>query len=939
MSKLRTVRSRILLGTCLSLATAFPATALASDIVGTVTDASDTRALQSAQLRLVELNRETEAGRDGSFRFSDVPAGTYTLEARYVGAEPTTRTIEVPETGSVTANVVLGTDGSILVIGQSANLASSLSRQRAADGVESVLTRDGIGQFPDQNVAESLRRLPGLNILDDQGEGRFVSVRGLDPELNAASVNGVRLPAPESDVRSVALDVISSDIIESIEVKKSLTPDMDADTIGASIEINTTSAFDRKKDLFVVKAEGSYNDLTESLSPKGSFDFSKKLSDNVGVAGGISYYKRKFATNNMEVDGWDVDDDGNAFADTVEYRDYDVERERISASLSFDFRVGDTTSLYARGLYSQFDDQEYRRRLIFEMDEGPSSSTANSANFDADDGEISVQRDLKDRFERQRIRSLVLGGETETGPWKLKYSASWAKSTERENGSIDPVVFERKFEDEDFGVNFDYSREKIIPYTITSGADAFFDPSEYEFDKLERTTLSSAKDEEYALKADISRSFAMANGEFTVQFGGKQRWREKSYNGQFDIYDGFEDDLTLTDFVGRQDYDLANIEPTPGKKSFRPFFNENLAGFELNPLDTLAASAESDYSVDEDVTAAYLLGRWDSDTLRVIGGLRMERTKNRITGNILTFIPEEEDEDGEVIQEEDVTVTPQTFRRSYTDWLPSLTIRYEPARNLILRAGAYKSLVRPKLSKLAPRAVIEDNEGEFGNPDLKPYRAWNIDFAAEYYFGRNAAVTAGVFWKDIKDYIIDVTAEDVVYNGITLDEATTAINGESAKIKGFEFSYSQTLDFLPSPFDGLLTQFNYTYTDAKGIVLNDGDINDPRRVGLPASSKHTFNAVLGYEKGPLSLRAAGTYRDKYIDELGGTAEEDRIVADQFKIDLSAKYRILPGVRLFAEWVNVNNAPYFAYQNIEGRRRLLQYEDYSWTAKFGVSANF
>src|SRR3546814_319273 len=198
----------------------------------------------------------------------------------------------------------------MLVIGQAANQASALSRQRAADGVENVLTRDAIGQFPDQNVAESLRRLPGVNVLDDQGEGRFVSIRGLDPELNASSVNGVRLPAPESDVRSVALDVISSDIIESIEVKKSLTPDMDADAVGGSIKIKTTSAFDRKKDLFAVKAEGSYNDLTESVSPKGSVDFSKKLGDNFGIAGGLSFYRRKFATNNQEVDGWDTTDDG-----------------------------------------------------------------------------------------------------------------------------------------------------------------------------------------------------------------------------------------------------------------------------------------------------------------------------------------------------------------------------------------------------------------------------------------------------------------------------------------------------------------------------------------------------------------------------------------------------------------------------------------------------
>ncbi|WP_150290063.1 TonB-dependent receptor [Sphingobium estronivorans] len=911
----------------MALALTTPAAALAGTITGTVSDGTGTRALQSTQLRIVELGRVAEAGRDGSYRFPDVAPGTYTLEARYVGADPVRATVIVPATGDVDADIRIGStiDSSIIVVGQVANQASALSRQRAADGVESVLTRDAVGQFPDQNVAESLRRLSGVNILNDQGEGRFVSVRGLDPELNAASVNGVRLPAPESDVRSVALDVIPSELIESIEVKKSLTPDMDGDTIGASIEINTTSAFDRKKDLFSIKAEGSYNDLTDSVTPKGSFDFSKKITDNFGIAGGASYYKRRFATNNEEMDGWDVDN-GIAYADTMEYRDYDVTRKRIGASLSLDWQPSPSTKLYARGLYSQFDDQEYRRRLTFEMDEAPSSGSATTAGFDSQDGEITVTRDLKDRFERQRIRSLSLGGETNTGPWKFTYMGSLSKSSERENGSIDPVAFERKFDDgDDFGVVFDYGNPRRTAYAITSGADIFLDPGEYEFDKVERTTLSDSQDEEWAVKADISRKFAMNGGEFTIQAGGKARWRTKSYNGTFDVYKGFDGDLTLADVLGKQDYDLASIDPVPAKKSFRKYFNENFSSFELDDGDTWQASNESDYSVDEDIQAAYLLGRWDSAKLRVVGGVRMEHTKNDITGNLLDLDAQ--------------TLTVLNVKRSYTDWLPSLTARYEPVANLVLRAAGYKSLVRPKLSQLAPRVVIEDNEGEFGNPDLKPYRAWNIDLSAEYYFGRNAALSGGFFWKDVKNFTYVQVIEDYQYGSALLDEASIPVNGASGKIKGVELSYSQVFDFLPAPLDGLLAQVNYTYTDAKGTVLTDGDIADPRRIPLAASSKNTLNVVLGYEKGPLSLRAAGTYRDKYLDEIGDRAEEDRYVDDHFQLDLSAKYRITPGVRVFADWVNVTNAPYFAYQNLGGRQRLLQYENYSWTLKFGVSANF
>jgi outer membrane cobalamin receptor len=308
------------------LALAIAATpAFAGDVAGIVVDESDTIVLQAATVRIVELGREVATGRDGSFVFADVPAGSYTVEARYVGAESETLTVAVPAEGAVRADFSLGNGSLILVVGQAANQASALSRKRAADGISDVLTRDAIGQFPDQNVAESLRRVPGVNVLNDQGEGRFVSVRGLDPELNATSLNGVRVPAPESDVRSVALDVISSDIIESIEIKKSLTPDMDADTIGASIEIQTTSAFARRKDLLTGKIEGSYNNYSGELTPKGSIDFATRLTDNLGVSGGVSYYQRKFETDNVEADGWD-DDDGLIFAEEVMYRDYNVER-------------------------------------------------------------------------------------------------------------------------------------------------------------------------------------------------------------------------------------------------------------------------------------------------------------------------------------------------------------------------------------------------------------------------------------------------------------------------------------------------------------------------------------------------------------------------------------------------------------------------------------
>lgn len=167
------IRTRLFVSSASAvLALSLAAPAWAGEVGGTVADASDTAGLRAAEVVIEELGRRTVTSGDGTYIFNDVPAGTYTITARYVGAQAVQFSISVPAEGMVRQDFVLGDAGTnILVLGQGANLASALSRKRAADGVSDVLTRDAIGQFPDQNVAESLRRLPGINVLNDQGEG------------------------------------------------------------------------------------------------------------------------------------------------------------------------------------------------------------------------------------------------------------------------------------------------------------------------------------------------------------------------------------------------------------------------------------------------------------------------------------------------------------------------------------------------------------------------------------------------------------------------------------------------------------------------------------------------------------------------------------------------------------------------------------------------
>lgn len=825
----------------------------------------------------------------------------------------------------------------VYVYGQRAMMQGAVDRQRESDRIMSVITRDAIGNFPDQNVAESVRRLSGVNVLNDQGEGRFIAVRGLDPSLNSSSVNGVRVPSPESGTRAVALDVVASELVESIEVVKTLTPDLDADTIGASININTTRAFNAEEPFFSVKGEQSYNDLADQYSPKAVIDFIYPVNDRLGFSGGLSWQERDFSTDNVEADGWDVSDEGIGYADTIEYRDYDVIRERTSGSFSVDYQASDSTVLYARAMYSLFEDTESRRALILEMDEAPSSGTANSATFLSDDGEIAVAREQKDRYEAQEIQTYSLGGETEFKVWKFEYSASYAYAEEHEKDTQDPTTFGAGFEDPgQLALSFDYSDGNLPAYNVTAGAGEFFDPATYEVDSIE-VVDGKAEDEELTWKFDATRFIDLANGELQLKAGAKMRLRTKQYNLALEVLEDFDGDYSVADVLGNPSYGLFDIAPMSSVDAVRAFSDANLDRFSINEFDSAIESAVGDFRVNEDIYAGYFMGRLESGRWTVIGGLRAEYTENTVNANRTEIIEEGSEINGSIVAEDTVIITPSSDDNNYTNWLPSLSVRFDARDDLVLRAGFFSSVMRPGPEQLAPIFAVEqagdgERQGEFGNPDLDPYEAFNVDASAEWYFTDASVLSAGVFYKNVENFIFsqEFESDDApfngIYNGIPFDQAVIPQNGESAEVLGFELNYQQVFR------SGLLLGFNYTYTDAEGDT-------GARSIPLPAASESTYNAIIGYEAGPVSLRLSAAYRDKYLDELGSDPEEDRYVEDHLQIDLTANYDITDSIKLYSQFINLTDEPYVAYQNGPDRRRLLQYEEYSWTARVGIQATF
>ena len=407
-----------MLGTVSVLALAAASAAQAGTIAGRVTDASETIGLAGAVVRVVETGQSATVGRDGTYRISGLAAGEYTLRIAYVGTEAHELTVRLDSADAIASrNITLGDDvayvDNILIMGQRGSINSALSRQRADDGLVTVLSADAIGQFPDENVAEAARRAVGVNVLNDQGEGRFVSIRGIDPNLVSTSLNGVRLTSPEAEDRQVGLDVIDADVLSSVVINKSLLPYMDGDSIGGNVEIETTSGLNTDSMVLQGRIAGLFSDLENEFGWRGSVNFADNFMEGrLGVAASLSYQQRVFGSESLEVDGGWETGESVAFPNEVEMRNYEVTRERTTAALNLDYQHANDLSFYLRTTFSDFSDQEYRSRVEIKLEDGDYNNAISSgdlAAFTASD--MDIDRDIKDRLETQLIFATDFGGE------------------------------------------------------------------------------------------------------------------------------------------------------------------------------------------------------------------------------------------------------------------------------------------------------------------------------------------------------------------------------------------------------------------------------------------------------------------------------------------------------------------------------------------------
>jgi len=787
--------------------------------------------------------------------------------------------------------------------------------KRSSDAIEDAVSSDAMGVYPDKNVAESLQRLPGVSVTRDQGEGRFVVIRGLDANLNSVSVDGIAIGTPEDSSRAAPLDVIPSDSTERLRVVKSPTPDMPGDAIGGAILVESASAFDRDGRSLRGKIEASHQQLSGETSPKAAFNYSEVFADTFGVAVGVNYQKRTFESDNTEVEygNFEGGADDDLFATSLQRRKYEIERKRIGANLNLDWHPDEDNRYYLRTLYSQFDDAETRQRTIFDFgDEGITALGGNQYRVD-DLAADSIQKRMRYRTKKENTFAASVGGENRLSGAVVDYKVGYTRTEERVNDEM-----EARFEYAGDDLSATVDQNSRVPRIALSDA-GWLDNDNYDFD---RVVLSPKRVDDKEHSAQVNLRFDGDNASYKVGLLG--RWRDRDVDSnERELRVG--PDIALSDWTtGTPEHRGGTLGQGMSSDAMRRYWAQFGGQYSARPQDAggnALASLEEDYTAREDIFASYAMGTWDIGALRIIGGVRVENTQFSATGNSVDVAS----------NGRSYTVTPLTVSRSYTNVLPGLHLRYDAGDAWVLRAAANKTVSRPSFGDIAPRVGLSrgDEEVRIGNPQLDPYESKNVDLSIEKYIGTTGILSLGLFHKAIDGYIVNtVSTTDPAYPDF---KVTRVINGNKATVKGAEFNWQQQLAFLPAGWDGLLVGASGTWLDTDfdpGVAGRERD-----DFMLPRASKHVYTAHIGYEKAGFSTRVAAVYRSEYLDTLGDSAAYDIYVAPNTQLDFSLDYKITANVSVYLEAQNLLDKPLELYQGT--RSRTLQMEEYGRTYALGL----
>jgi iron complex outermembrane receptor protein len=852
-------------------------------------------------------------------------------------------------------------DGSeIVVTGFRESLNNSLAIKRQETGVVDTILAEDVGKFPDSNLAESMQRLPGVAITrGDGGEGKTISVRGLGAQFTRVRLNGMEGASStgSSDIRSgyvssrsFDFSAFASELFSSLSVRKTSSADVEEGSLGATVDLQTPRPLDAKNDFtLAVSAQGTYDDLRDRVSPRVTGLISKKFLDGTfGISASAAYTKRY-----TREEGWSAIDilqgSLNRFCSPVGYAPQspgnsatngttaancstgnprlpntptnaanyalvdnantfvprsprlirsDQDYSRLGATLTLQMQPADGTKFALDGLYSRYDVTRSDQSLtaISFSRNAAQHGSAESSVVDAvraDDGTLTYGKfngvdltaDLTLTKYTTTFSQINFTGSQDFGALKLDGYVGMSRTVIDRPMRTQIGIFANNVN----GFSFDYRNGGRIPelnwgIDVNNPANFVFGPPSADATTNGTLALTRGRDVTDNTTAELNAAWEIAQG---LKLRAGAQYRDSKYQ-------------TLS--TGRVTQNLAPLLP---------------AGTTMAQLTTpitdfgksLPKPSTTSANLKETVKSAYGMVEFNTDALpvRLRGNIGVRYVHTNQAGRSLV---------GTILG----------LSRDYDDWLPSATLTADLSDNLILRVAAAKVMARPELSDLLPGAVsiaLNTRTVSSGNFLLEPIRAKTADVSLEYYFGKSGIISIGGFYKDI-DTFIQTLQRNIPFNetglplsllngaqgvdGTTIFTVSNKTNTPGGPLKGVEVNFQMGLDFLPSFLSNLGVLANYTYVDSKIVYCTNATCSTSVLNDLVNLSKNTFNGTLYYEDSKFSIRASGSYRDKFLLRVpsGRAGSDVQGNTSSFYVDATASYQITPEVKFTVEAQNLTN---------------------------------
>ncbi len=901
-------------------------------VTGTAKDSAGLT-LQGARVQLDPLGKQAVTDNQGQFRITDVAPGDYAVTVSYVGFSPFIQKITVAggQTVNVDAQVeVASVSDQVLVTAERAQgEAEAINIERTADNIVQVLPAKVITSLPNTNIADAVGRLPSVTLERDEGEGKYVQIRGTEPRLSNVTINGVHVPSPEAGVRNIKLDAVPSDVVERIEVFKTLLPNQEGDAIGGSVNLVTKTPGERPT--FDFATQGGFTPIQDgrwlnAFSGTVGQRFGK--NKNLGVLFGGTYDHNDRGIDDLEPTQAIGNLNGRNFAyiSSEDFRTYQYNRSRYGFDLDLDYSFRPGSVIYFKGLYSDFHD--YGSVYVYTPNVGSYLSNIGAQTTFDNTGNMAYREYV--RRPDQGVYSFMGGGTHDFNSTLINYQFAVSRGHNYGGQDFATTNFSGPS-----GVQFNLNQSNPYRPSITPVGTNIYDPATYSLNNTELPNYRSVE-LDYEGSASLARRYRIGSHFSTFEMGFLVRDAHKTQN-ENDQFFNATGDFSMSQLLGNNSnpnyYDgtFGPYGPMTSYNKIQSLVTSQLqTGFSPNLDKNHIVSDAATWGTTERVFAGYLMDAISFGKLRLVGGLRIEGTGTDFNANKVIL------NNGAYAQ-----TVPVIGNSSYVNFMPSIQATYLLGANTNLRLSYSRGISRPNFSDIVPSVQVDPNTSpkslQVGNPDLLPTKANNYDILVEHYFQPLGILQGGFFYKALTNPIYStvsfVSASDPNFPGYLRQQS---INGPSAYIAGFETAWQQRLSFLPGLLNGIGVAANYSYTTSQvtfpvgfssAVAGGQGRIDHPT---LQRQAPNTWNLGFTYDKSRFSMRFGLSHNDANLfaygyvhDPTNPNVDKDPILglkgplADQYlyahtQLDIQGSYRMYRGLQLVVSGLNLTNEVFGFY---------------------------